>query len=53
MKVEKKQDEIQFSLYISKYNEEDMYNYDRELAVAGKFTFVAVDDTKKPIPILD
>lgn len=32
---------------------EDMYNYDRELAVAGKFTFVAIDDTKKPIPILD
>lgn len=32
---------------------EDMYNYDREIAVAGKFTFVAIDDSKKPIPILD
>lgn len=32
---------------------EDMYNYNRELAVAGQFTFVAIDDLKKPIPILD
>lgn len=32
---------------------EDMYNYDRELAVAGRFTFVAINDSKQPIPILD
>ncbi|WP_298348564.1 acyl-CoA thioesterase [uncultured Dokdonia sp.] len=32
---------------------EDMYSYDRELAVAGKFTFVAINDDKKPINIID
>ncbi|AWH75009.1 acyl-CoA thioesterase [Dokdonia sp. Dokd-P16] len=32
---------------------EDMYNYDRELAVAGTFTFVAINDEKKPIKIID
>lgn len=32
---------------------EDMYNYDRELAVAGRFTFVAINDSKQPIPIID
>ena len=32
---------------------EDMYNYDRELAVAGTFTFVAVNDEKKPIKMID
>ncbi|TVZ51013.1 acyl-CoA thioesterase [Dokdonia sp. Hel_I_53] len=31
---------------------EDMYSEDRELAVAGRFTFVAIDDDKKPISIL-
>ncbi len=31
---------------------EDMYSYDREIAVRGRFTFVAIDDDKKPIPIL-
>lgn len=31
---------------------EDMYSEDRELAVAGKFTFVAIDDDKNPIKIL-
>lgn len=32
---------------------EDMYSYHRELAVAGRFTFVAINDAKQPIPILD
>lgn len=32
---------------------EDMYSQDREIAVTGFFTFVALDDHKKPIPILD
>lgn len=32
---------------------EDMYSEDRELAVTGFFTFVAIDAHKKPIPILD
>jgi acyl-CoA hydrolase len=31
---------------------EEMYNYSREKAVTGKFTFVALDDDKKTIPIL-
>lgn len=30
---------------------EDMYSYTREKVVAGNFTFVAVDDNKKPTPI--
>lgn len=32
---------------------EDMYSYDRELAVSGRFTFVAIDDQKNPIKIVD
>lgn len=32
---------------------EDMYSYNRELAVAGKFTFVAINDEKQPIQIID
>lgn len=32
---------------------EDMYSYKREKVVTGYFTFVAIGDTKKPIPILD
>mgnify|MGYP001408888719 CR=1 FL=1 len=32
---------------------EDMYSYERDKAVTGFFTFVAVNDDKKPIPILD
>ncbi|WP_298538725.1 acyl-CoA thioesterase [uncultured Aquimarina sp.] len=32
---------------------EDMYNYDREIAVSGMFKFVAIDNDKKPIPIID
>ena len=31
---------------------EDMYSDDRELAVTGFFKFVALDDNKKPTPIL-
>ncbi|WP_438962621.1 acyl-CoA thioesterase [Nonlabens sp.] len=30
---------------------EDMYSYVREKVVTGNFTFVAVDDDKKPTPI--
>ncbi|WP_299181461.1 acyl-CoA thioesterase [uncultured Aquimarina sp.] len=32
---------------------EEMYNYDREIAVSGLFKFVAIDNDKKPIPIID
>ena len=32
---------------------EDMYSYEREKAVTGFFTFVAVNDDKKPVPIID
>ncbi|RMB59492.1 acyl-CoA thioesterase [Dokdonia sinensis] len=32
---------------------EDMYSLDRETAVTGYFTFVAIDEDKKPIPMLD
>ncbi len=31
---------------------EDMYSYTREKVVAGTFTFVAVDDNKKPTSII-
>ena len=31
---------------------EKMYDYTRELAVTGKFTFVALDDDKKATPII-
>ena len=31
---------------------EDMYSYQRDKAVTGFFTFVAIDDNKKPIPIV-
>ncbi|WP_062058967.1 acyl-CoA thioesterase [Aquimarina longa] len=31
---------------------EDMYSYDREIAVSGHFKFVAIDNDKKPINIL-
>ncbi|MGJ8684050.1 MAG: acyl-CoA thioesterase [Nonlabens sp.] len=30
---------------------EDMYSYMREKVVTGNFTFVAIDDDKKPTPI--
>lgn len=32
---------------------EDMYSYDREIAVSGDFKFVAIDNDKNPIPIID
>lgn len=32
---------------------EDMYEEGRELAIEGSFTFVALDDNKKPIPVLE
>ncbi|GGX15246.1 acyl-CoA thioesterase [Aquimarina muelleri] len=32
---------------------EEMYSYDREIAVSGHFKFVAIDNNKKPVPILD
>ncbi|ATL49113.1 acyl-CoA thioesterase [Chitinophaga caeni] len=31
---------------------EEMYSDKRELSIHGTFTFVAVDDTKHPVPIL-
>ena len=31
---------------------EHMYSYEREKAIVGDFTFVAIDDSKKPIQIL-
>lgn len=30
---------------------EQMYSYEREKAVSGEFTFVAIDDSKKPVKI--
>lgn len=32
---------------------EQMYSYEREKAVSGEFTFVAIDENKKPIVIID
>lgn len=32
---------------------EDMYEEGRELAIEGSFTFVALDDNKKPVPVLE
>lgn len=31
---------------------EEMYSYSREKAVSGEFTFVAIDEAKKPIKVL-
>jgi acyl-CoA hydrolase len=31
---------------------EQMYSYEREKAIVGDFTFVAIDEFKKPIQIL-
>lgn len=31
---------------------EEMYSYSREKAVSGEFTFVAIDEDKKPIKVL-
>ncbi len=32
---------------------EEMYSTQRESAIQGSFTFVAVDENKQPIPVLD
>ncbi len=32
---------------------EDMYSFDREIAVTGLFKFVAIGNDKRPIPIID
>ena len=32
---------------------ESMYEDGRELAIQGRFTFVALDEDKKPIPVLE
>lgn len=32
---------------------EHMYELDRKLAIRGTFTFVAIDEHKKPTPVLD
>ena len=32
---------------------EDMYEEGRDLAIQGMFTFVALDDDKKPVPVLE
>jgi uncharacterized protein (TIGR00369 family) len=31
---------------------EQMYEYRRELAITGTFTFVAIDEDKKPVPVV-
>ena len=31
---------------------EEMYTYSREKAVSGEFTFVAIDENKKPVKVL-
>ena len=31
---------------------EEMYNYNREKAITGSFTFVAIDENKKPVSVL-
>ena len=38
---------VQVEIYI-----EQMYSEDRKMAIQGEFTFVAVDENKKPIPVL-
>lgn len=40
--------DIKVNIYI-----EQMYSQERENAISGSFTFVAIDDTKKPTNILD
>ena len=32
---------------------EEMYSFDRQLAVSGIFTFVAIDNEKQPVRIID
>lgn len=40
--------DIKVNIYI-----EQMYSQEREKAISGSFTFVAIDDNKKPTSILD
>lgn len=40
--------EIAVDIYV-----EQMYEEHRELAITGTFTFVAIDEDKKPVPVLD
>lgn len=40
--------DIEVNIYI-----EQMYSQEREKAISGSFTFVAIDDNKKPTSILD
>jgi acyl-CoA hydrolase len=39
---------VQVEIYI-----EHMYEHKRELAITGLFTFVAIDENKNPVPVLD
>lgn len=32
---------------------EEMYNNKRDLAITGTFSFVAIDENKQPIPVID
>lgn len=40
--------DVKVEIYI-----EEMYSDERKKAISGSFTFVAVDENKKPTPILD
>lgn len=46
-KVGNKSSAVETSIYM-----EDMYSFSREKVVTGTFTFVAIDDDKKPTSIL-
>lgn len=39
---------VQVDIYV-----ESMYSEGREHAIAGQFSFVAIDDEKRPVPVLD
>jgi acyl-CoA hydrolase len=32
---------------------EEMYSFEREKAITGTFTFVAIDKDKKPVKVID
>ncbi len=38
---------VEVEIYI-----EEMYNHNREKAITGSFTFVAIDENKKPVSVL-
>jgi len=48
VKVGNKSLQIQVDIFI-----EQMYEESREKAICGMFTFVAIDENKRPIPVLD